>query len=47
MSAVIVIACVAAIAAVLAWTDNDHRAARTDTAARHRLLTELERADRR
>lgn len=47
MNALIVIACVAAIGFILAWGDTDRRVARTDTAARHRLLTELERADRR
>lgn len=47
MNTVLVIACVAAMVAVLARTDNDKRAARSDHAARHRLLTELERADRR
>lgn len=47
MSTVIVIACVAAIAAVLFAFDTDKRVANTDHAARMRLITELERADRR
>lgn len=47
MNAVIVIAAAAAMVFVLACGDTDRRAARTDVAARQRLLTELERADRR
>lgn len=47
MNAVLVLACVAVMGAVLAWTDNDQRIARSDHAARQRLLTELERASRR
>lgn len=47
MNALIIITFYAAAGWFLRWTDNDRRTARSDHAARQRLLTELERADRR